>query len=110
MQTMFDRIEEVELQEPINKYYPGSATFRFKSGVIYGDRVKMPIQKQNVSNKNAVYNTKSVELSEVITLEVPKSILADYEKKIVPAGTIFLAAFVGHDNRLPVIIGMGADK
>lgn len=102
----FSTIEKATLQEDVNKYYPGYANFTLGSILPHAEDLKVPTPRQNISNKKKTFNTKNIQLKDVIRLEIPKCIVLDYKKKIIPKGTVFLVGFVGEDCTFPIIIGM----
>jgi hypothetical protein len=107
MAESFMRIEKAILQQDINKYYPGTATFTLPSLAPSAVDYTESTQRLKSANKNSTFTTSSYSLSATISLPIPKSILHDYKTKIVPAGTVFLVAFVGGNMTVPTIIGMG---
>lgn len=100
------RIEKATLMKDINKYYPGEAPFYIPAVTPFSSDSVINANRRNSANKEDKFNTTTVTTVAAITLTVPKDIVRDYKKKIIPKGTEFYVAFIGGDITKPRIIGV----
>lgn len=105
---VLDKIEIAILQQTINKYYPGVASFALQS-FISAPVVQGPAIRTNSVNKNNTFSTRNVSISSSIALYVPKSVTIGYKSKYIPSGTKFIVGFAGEDRTKPMILGMKLD-
>lgn len=101
------RIEIAVLQENVSANNPGTA--KFKIPVIMTEDTISHIAAYGINNivnkKNANISGYSINIEDTIDLKIPTEYTYFYGKKIVPAGTRFLVAFVGGNVNDIKIIG-----
>jgi hypothetical protein len=101
----FDKIEFAVLVNDCNKYYPGYQDFQIPCLAAGATTSKNNQTSSGLANKNTNIGVNKASSSSNIYLRLPKEYTIFYPKKIIPAGTKFLVAFVGGDATKPVIIG-----
>ena len=98
------RQEIAILQEEVNKYKPGSAQFSIPALAIGTTNTITKINKRLI-NKNSKTTLSTINISNTITLDIPKEYTRYFNKKIIPIGTRFIVGFVGGDISSARIIG-----
>lgn len=99
------RQEIAILEQDINKYNPGSAQFSIPALAIGNTNTVTRLNK-SLANKNLKKTSLStVNISNTITLQIPKEYTRHFNNKIIPKGTKFIICFIGGDISNAKIIG-----
>lgn len=91
------RMEIAILQEDINSQNPGVAKFKIPVLVPSINNETIYTNGKNIINKNRI-GTASLgytNVTDILTLKVPKEYTVFYGADIVPKGTRFIVAFIG---------------